>query len=46
MTSQPWETSNFAVIQMLERKGKDKRFIKNWRVISLLITDITFSNFF
>ena len=29
-----------AVIKMLEKKNKDKRFIKNWRLISLLITDM------
>ena len=29
-----------AVIKMLEKKDKDKRFIKNWRPISLLNTDM------
>ena len=29
-----------AVIKMLEKKEKDKRFIKNWRPISLLNTDM------
>ena len=29
-----------AVIKMLEEKKKDKRFIKNWRPISLLNTDV------
>ena len=29
-----------AVIKMLGKKDKDKRFIKNWRPISLLNTDI------
>ena len=29
-----------AVIKMLEKKDKDKRFIKNWRPISLLNTDV------
>ena len=29
-----------AVIKMLEKKDKDKRFIKNWRLISLLNTDM------
>ena len=28
------------VIKMLEKKDKDKRFIKNWRSISLLNTDM------
>ena len=28
------------VIKMLEKKDKDKRFIKNWRPMSLLNTDI------
>ena len=29
-----------AVIKMLGKKGKDKRFIKNWRQISLLSTNM------
>ena len=29
-----------AVMKMLEKKDKDKRFIKNWRPISLLNTDM------
>ena len=29
-----------AVIKMLEKKDKDKRFIKNWRLTSLVNTDI------
>ena len=29
-----------AVIKMLEKKDKDKRFIKNWRPISLLNTNM------
>ena len=29
-----------AVMKMLEKKDKDKRFIKNWRPMSLLNTDM------
>ena len=29
-----------AVITLIEKRGKDKRFIKNWRPISLLKVDI------
>ena len=29
-----------AIIKMLDKKDKDKRFIKNWRSISLLNTDM------
>ena len=32
------------VIKMLEKKDKDKRFIKNWRPISLLNTDMKIIN--
>ena len=28
-----------AVIKLIEKKGRDKRFIKNWRPISLLNVD-------
>ena len=28
-----------AVIKFIEKKGRDKRYIKNWRPISLLIAD-------
>ena len=28
-----------AVIRLIEKKGRDKRFIKNWRPISLLNVD-------
>ena len=28
-----------AVITLLEKKGKDKRLIKNWRLISLISVD-------
>ena len=28
-----------AIIKLIEKKGKDKRFIKNWRLISLLNLD-------
>ena len=28
-----------AIIKLIEKKGKDKRFIKNWRPISLLTVD-------
>ena len=29
-----------AVIKLIEKKNRDKRFIKNWRAISLLNIDV------
>ena len=29
-----------AIIKLIEKKGRDKRFIKNWRPISLLKVDM------
>ena len=28
-----------AIIKLIEKKGKDKRFIKNWQIISLINVD-------
>ena len=29
-----------AITKLIEKKGRDKRYIKNWRPISLLIIDV------
>ena len=35
-----------AVITLIEKKGKDKRLVKNWRAISLINVDAPGSNSF
>ena len=34
-----WTLQRQAVITLIEKKGKDKRFMKNWRPISLINVD-------
>ena len=35
-----WTTQKQAVITLIEKKGKDRRLIKNWRPVSLANVDV------